>query len=805
MLGSQPGSWSDFDPLIGRDDDLANLLDDLERSRLVSLTGPGGSGKTRLAEAVIAAVSERRGNAWFVDLSGIVDASLVGTTILSTMRLEGSAARDPLSVVLEALTDREAVLALDNLEQIDGVGQVVMTLLRAAPKLRILTTSRMPLGVRGELEVVVPTLDLPSEATLAGIERSSAGALFLARARVLGRLRSIEDATAADVLTLLTQLDGLPLAIELAAARTRVLSPAEIVERLEQHGTDALDTHDGDRHRSLGAILEWTVGLLSPAELETLEAVSVCAGFDIDLAQALVIDVDVVDAIQSLVRLGLVARLETLGTRSRFRVLEMIRTTVLLGLPDQRRLALEDRHAHAFLDLSQRWDRASAGGWTPDLVERLDADADNIRHALDRLDVADPRQGLLLGSRLGAFWQTRGRLVEGLSRFEHTSTLAPEPSIELARAAARQLAMTAQGAIGPSALRAMTDRTIEMARAVGDPAALIAALSSRMWIAQYEEDAAAADATEAEVLSLDLTDLDPRSRISLMELRTLAAGAKYGLDSDEYIARLRAQLSEATQAGWAGEQAIVAGNLAQILSLREEHAEAAVLTNEAARLFRKLERPADLGWALSYGAAALAEAGRPTEAVEAAIEASMIAQSVRLPMAVADSLRTTMPVALATARPLLTARLWGAVRGMHHRGEYVLPPIEHRIGERWLATASTMATAVAIELAVRDGEAQDPLALLRALPELLRSPVPPASREHLRHGELTKRELEIFALVGQGRSDREIAEALFISPKTASVHIANIKGKLGLRSRLEVALRARELGLTERARTSPPM
>ena len=798
MLESQPGSWADLDPLIGRDDVLASLLDELERSRLVSLTGPGGSGKTRLAEAVVSAVRHRGREAWFVDLSAIEDRSLVGATITTTMRLEGLAARDPLEVVIEALADREAVLGLDNLEQIAGVGQVATNLLRGAPRLRILTTSRVPLGARGEMEVAVPALGLPAHRTVAAVETSPAGALFLARARAHGRLRSLDERTAADVATLLHKLDGLPLAIELAAARTRAMSPAEIVERLEQRGTDAIDSHDGDRHRSLRAILDWTLGLLSPLELETLEAVSVCSGFDLALAQKLAPDVDdVAEAIESLVGLGLVAMSGTLEGVSRFRLLETIRTTVVRSMAVERRGLLEDRHAEAFLTWARDWDRTSAGSWTPPFVERLDADAENLRRALDRLDAVAPRQSLALGWYLRPFWATRGRLAEGLRRFEGTAALAPEPSVELARATARYVAMGwATGAVEPILLRAMIDRAVEIARAVADPSVLILALMMRMTIAVEDGDASAAAEAEAEVEGIDAMDLDARARYGLAELKAEIAGARYGEESDQYLAGNRALLQEASNVGSVRSRAVVAGKLAQILSLRGEHAEAAALAGEAADTFRQLQYSPALVWALLNRSAALAEIGRTSEAVDAAIEAAVIAESLGLPAYVADSLRTAMPIALATAHPVLAARLWGAVRGMHDRGDYVLPKSDLRVGEDWLARAARVTPSVAIELALRQGEAEDPLELLRALPDLLRSAgAVPASTPRLRHGELTKREIEILTLVGQGLSDPEIAEALSISPKTASVHVANIKSKLALQSRLEVALRARELGL----------
>jgi DNA-binding NarL/FixJ family response regulator len=145
---------------------------------------------------------------------------------------------------------------------------------------------------------------------------------------------------------------------------------------------------------------------------------------------------------------------------------------------------------------------------------------------------------------------------------------------------------------------------------------------------------------------------------------------------------------------------------------------------------------------------------------------------------------------------LLTATVWGCIRGLEARGEATFSPLDRQLAAAALERARPGAQSVPFELAIRDGENQNPFDLIRALPALLRSsPEPAASRATLRHGELTRREVEILGLVGDGKSDPEIADALFISPKTASVHVANIKAKLGLETRLEVALHARELGL----------
>src|SRR4051812_30388403 len=157
-------SRGELDPLIGRDEEMARLIEELGRSRLVSLTGPGGSGKTHLARATLAALRGSGREAWFVDLSDVDEGSLLATTIMATLRFEGSPGREPLDAVIDAVAGREVVLGLDNLEQIQDVDEPVTSLLEGAPNLRILATSRVPLGIRGEIEVAVTPLDLPRTA-----------------------------------------------------------------------------------------------------------------------------------------------------------------------------------------------------------------------------------------------------------------------------------------------------------------------------------------------------------------------------------------------------------------------------------------------------------------------------------------------------------------------------------------------------------------------------------------------------------------------------------------------------------------
>lgn len=703
-----------IDPLIGRDEDLANVLEELNRSRLVTLTGPGGSGKTRLAEAAIVALREEGRQASFVDLSAVETTALVGVTITTALRLEGAPGRDPIDVILDAIGDDPIVFALDNVEQIDDVGTPVLQLLRGAAGLSILATSRVPLGARGEVEVAVQALGLPEERSVASVEASPAGSLFLARARALGRLRTFDEATAADIATLLHHLDGLPLAVELAAARTRAMAPGEILRRLEREGPASIERGDGDRHRSLRVILDWTLDLLSETDRRVLDAVSVCAGFDVDLAQAIVGDegIDALTTIESLVALGLVASAGTVEGVTRFRLLETIRTMVLRRLAPEHRAELQGRHAAWFAERAIEWDQASIGGWDMDLVERLDANADNIRRALDHLDVAAPRDALLFESRLDAFFNTRGRVAEGMARIRQTMALSPEPSVELARAMSALWSIGILQVSGPNALREAADEMIHVGEVVGDTRAVIEGYGLLL-MSNVDRPTAERVATALE--RVDGSTLDQRGRVQLTFAKVAAAGALHGLASDQVIAAQRVQLAESSAGRTTGWRASAACNLAQTYLARREYAEAVDLATEAINLYRALERRSDLGWALGVRAAAFAEFGLIREAIGDLAEAAAIAEALQLDGSISDALRHAVPVALAAGQALLAATLWGGVLELSDRGRYVPQALDHQLAEPWLARAITQAGSDAVDLAIQQGRSMDPLVQLRSL------------------------------------------------------------------------------------------
>jgi len=280
-LGNVPAETTSF---VGRRRELAEIRKKLSTSRLVSLVGPGGVGKTRLA--LRAAADLARGfadGAWLVELADVRDGALVANAVLAALDLRNQAAMTPMQILVSQLEDKQVLIVLDNCEHlIDAAARLVLGILRAAPELRLITTSREPLEVPGEQTVPVPPLDLPEENgsnSLAQLQQNEAVMLFAERATAAGDFE-LNAANQMAVVHLCRRLDGLPLAIELAAVRTRILTVEQILGRL--HDRFALLT-GGDRvallrHQTLRGAIDWSYDLLTTAEQTVLRRLSSFAG-----------------------------------------------------------------------------------------------------------------------------------------------------------------------------------------------------------------------------------------------------------------------------------------------------------------------------------------------------------------------------------------------------------------------------------------------------------------------------------------------------------------------------------------------
>jgi predicted ATPase/class 3 adenylate cyclase len=459
-------------PLLGREREMAELLALLGDRRLVTVTGPGGTGKTRLALQVAAElVGTVADGVFWVALAPLTDPGLVSTEIAQAI-----GAPDDLAGFLRG---RELVLLLDNFEHLLDAAATVADLLAKAPGLRVLATSRAPLRISGETEFPLDPLD-PTDAV----------ALFVERARAVGRDVEPDDTVEA----ICKRLDSLPLAIELAAARVRLLAPGALLVRLER-ALPLLTEGSRDapeRQRTLRATIEWSYDLLDEGSRRLLARLAVFAGgFPVEAAES-VCDADVSE-LSALVELSL---LKPVGD-DRLLILETIREYGLERLAESGEEAtVRTRHAHEFARLAETaYDHR--GEAEAEWSARLDRDHDDLRAALEWLSTTDPDAALELAGALGWFWFARGYLAEGDAHL--TAALSTSGGSDRARARA----LTASGSLAARTGKIEEGRTrLEQAVArwgdLGDRSETATALEALGWLLVYDagDDAESLEAFE---------------------------------------------------------------------------------------------------------------------------------------------------------------------------------------------------------------------------------------------------------------------------------------------------------------------
>ncbi len=413
---------------VGREKEMAEVNELLTSNRLLTLTGPGGCGKTRLALRVADdLVEEFENGVWLVELASLSDPELVPQEVASALEVHEAAGRSLTKMLIEHLYPKRVLLVLDNCEHLVEVcATLIEALMRSCPKLHILATSREVLGVAGEIRWLVPSLsspDLQRLPSVEGLTRHEAVRLFLERAAAVAPRFELTDQNAPAVVKLCHRLDSMPLAIELAAARVRTLSVGQIVERLE----DPLKLLTGGsrkaepRQRTLRGTLAWSYDLLSEPEQTLFGRLSVFAGgWTLEAAEAVgagdgIERDEVLDLLSELVGKSLVAAATEEVASTRFDMLETVRQygweqLEVSGEADIVRL----RHAAFFLALAEAAEPDLKGSLQLARLEELETEHDNLGAALGwSLDGGNKELGLRLAGALGEFWLMRGRLSEG--------------------------------------------------------------------------------------------------------------------------------------------------------------------------------------------------------------------------------------------------------------------------------------------------------------------------------------------------------------------------------------------------------
>jgi predicted ATPase len=419
---------------IGREREVAALRDLLEQDdvRLVTLTGPGGIGKTRVALEVAALLrGQFRDDVSVVELDAVADAATVPAAIQQALALRDTSGREPIDVLTGALQDREMLLVLDGFEHVIGAAPAVADLLEACPHLTLLVTSREVLRITGERVFEVPPLGVPESAHLPAetLERSDAVRLFVDRAQAVNEGFELDDANTEAVAEIARRLEGLPLAVELAAARVRMLPPAAILRRLDRHLSlltgGARDLPE--RQRTLRRTIDWSYDLLEEPDRALLARLGVfVGGWTLDGVESVCADgeLDAVEAISSLIDKSLVRQNGFAGDEPRFTMLDTLREYALDRLAERGETQhRRDLHAGYVLALAEKAVPERRTGPLERWVERLDAESGNVRAAMRwLLDRPASGQAARMAWALWNCWWVRWYLPEAAAWSEEVLT-----------------------------------------------------------------------------------------------------------------------------------------------------------------------------------------------------------------------------------------------------------------------------------------------------------------------------------------------------------------------------------------------
>jgi predicted ATPase/class 3 adenylate cyclase/DNA-binding CsgD family transcriptional regulator len=550
---------------VGRQEQLTQVRELVTQSRLLTLTGAGGAGKTRLAIQIAGQLSDEFSDGvWYVDLAPITDPEVVPITVARALGLPDQPGRSTIDMLTRFVADHQMLIVLDNCEHLlDASAALVNALLAAAAGLTLLATSREPIGVAGEVSWRVPSLSLADEA----IE------LFTERARRARPDFSLSDDNAATVGEICSRLDGLPLAIELAAARVRALSLVEILDSL--HDRFRLLTGGARtavrRQQTLRASVDWSHALLTEPERVLFRRLAVfLGGFDLDAAQAVagsgeVERYQVLDQLSLLVDKSLVVADDSRG-RTRYRLLETVRQYAQEKLGESGEAdAVRTRHRDYYTALAALLD-APAGSDYEQRLEQAELEIDNLRAAFAwSCENADIALALTLASSLQPLWQARGRVREGLTWFDSVLTHevaqdAEVPAAIRARALADKALIDLMLGAADSVDRAR--HALALARDIDDPAVLTRALTACGLTAAYNAELAGTYFAEAIELARALDDRWRLSQILAWQAdAAIAAG-------DPIAARLAAEegrdLADTIGDGFNSRHCRVCAGVAQI-------------------------------------------------------------------------------------------------------------------------------------------------------------------------------------------------------------------------------------------------
>ncbi len=806
-LPEEPNSF------IGRERELGELRWMLRHVRALTLCGPGGIGKTRLALRILAAAEDEfPDGVCFVELADLRHPDQVASRVAAVTGVSEEAGRSLAETLADALRSRRMLLALDNCEHlIDACAQLSRQLLADSPGLRLLTTSREPLRIAAETIWRVPPLSMAPVGTdpaAREAHRYEAIRLFADRAAASRPGFVVGPDNAAAVTSICRALDGLPLAIELAAAWVRALSVEEISARLDDR-FGLLTTGDrsaAPRQQTLSAAIEWSYELLTAPERALFTRLSVFTGWSLDMAEQVCSDADipardVLGLIAALVDKSLVMPDPAVLGQTRYRMLDTIRQYASAHLADTGELA---RFQAAFRDYALRTSEQNLAigmarvpaPWRArvDVFRRYDVDASNVFEVLSWcLAQGDAEAGLRLCTAVSPCWIVWGSFTEGGEWLD--SLLALDLSAVPAGVRGAATVVRAQLALSsdPAAAEFLAGQGLKLCRDAGDRfwTAIALNLLSEITLHTGRTDEATACANEA--LSIAQEASDGWNEGYALGTRAAVAAREGRLREAEQLASASVSVMRRIDQQWGAARGLL--GLGDLARFRGHPGEAHSWYVEALATLREIGARPEIARCLAGLGRVAMDLGATEQARRHLTRSLRLSHSTGSRIGAARGLETFAALAVHENRPELAVQLTAAATALREaaglpplpgaRTESYLAPARRlgdaavaRLWARGLALSSEAAIALALDMPPAtgpDGESRT----LAVVDEYQVAAAPPSS--------LTRREHQIAALVASGRSNKAIAAELSISPTTAARHVANILAKLGFTSRTQIA------------------
>ncbi|HEX9038605.1 MAG TPA: tetratricopeptide repeat protein [Ktedonobacterales bacterium] len=792
---------------IGREREMTAIKGLLTTTRLLTLTGAGGSGKTRLALQIATDLQkEFADGVWWVELAALSDPLLAPHAVTSVLGIPERAGRPVTEALSDALRRKHLLLVLDNCEHVlAGCVQLIETLLHTCGQVHILVTSREALTISGETTWLVVPLRAPDVSQPPSIEELQsyeAVQLFVERARSVRPSFTLTTENAPAVAQVCHRLDGMPLAIELAAARMRALSAEQIVARLD-HAYQLLTGGSRTalpRQQTLRAAMDWSYDLLPAHEQDFFRRLSVFAGsFSFEAAEAICAGepgaageaYDALDVLSSLIDKSLVV-MEQRGSAARYRLLEPVRQYGQDKLQEsgeaaQTRRAHRDWYARLAEQTESETQQAQQEVW----FERLEEEHDNLRAALGwSLEREEAETAARIAAAIHRFWLLRGHMSEGRSFLERALAAYPAKTVTRVRAL-YAAAILASLQDDYSTGKRLAHESLALSRELAERRETGYALYVLGRLARIEGDYAGAARLFEESLAL-FRQLGRREDIALV-LSGLGLTVLYLGDSERAAALSEESLEISRELGDSRGIASWLANLSVVMLARGDDTRARALCEESLAIRRALGYKGGCAHSLALLGRITLHQGAYERAVACFTESLALRQETGEKEGVAVALEGLAAVAGAQWRPVHAARLYGFAASLRSALGAPLPPIDRPVYQQSVATVHAQLDEPAFLNAWAQGQAmtrEEALAEAAQVTAQTHAASPstpmdttPASPTRVRPFGLTTREIDVLRLVTQGLTTNQIAEQLIISPRTADAHLRSIYSKLAVTSR----------------------